>query len=80
MWETIDNTNRESARIRPSGEQNRICFPSLSQVSRKAKPCSVEASPAGQPALDLLVPSSGPFGQILSPPQRLIVVNILDFR
>ena len=28
----------------------------------------------GQPALDLLVPSSGPFGQILSAPQRLPMI------
>jgi len=31
--DTWDNTNRESARIRPSGEKNRICWPSLSQSS-----------------------------------------------
>jgi len=41
------------------------------RASLSAHPASAEASPAGQPALDLLVPSSGPFGQILSPPQRL---------
>jgi len=48
-------TNRESARIRPSGEANRICLSSLSQPSFAV----------------LLIPSSGPFGQILSAPQRL---------
>jgi len=47
--------NRESARIRPSGEANRICLSSLSQPSFAV----------------LLIPSSGPFGQILSAPQRL---------
>jgi len=51
----LKKTNRESARIRPTGEMNRICLSSLSQSSFAV----------------LLVPSSGPFGQILSPPQRL---------
>ena len=55
--DTRDKINRESARIRPSGEHNRICFSSLSQSSYAV----------------LLVPSSGTFGQILSPPQRLIL-------
>ena len=72
MWidEIKPTANRRESR--PSGSQNRICLSSLSQVSRKAKPCSAEAAPTGQPALDLLVPSSGTFGQILSPPQRLL--------
>jgi len=55
--DTREKTNRESARIRPSGEANRICFSSLSLVgsSRKAKPCSAKvvdfvANPLDPPA------------------------------
>jgi hypothetical protein len=55
LFDTREKTNRESARIRPSGDMNRICLSSLSQSSFAV----------------LLVPSSGPFGQILSAPQRL---------
>jgi len=33
VWKQEEKTNRESARIHPSGEQNRICFSSLSQSS-----------------------------------------------
>ena len=43
---------------RPSGSQNRICSSSLSQSSYAV----------------LLVPSSGTFGQILSAPQRLLLI------
>ena len=49
----------------PSGRDNRICLSSLSQSSFAV----------------LLVPSSGPFGQILSAPQRLLykVFRIFSF-
>jgi len=46
-----EKTNRESARIRPSGEANRICFSSLSQVSRKPSVCSAKGEPIGSPRL-----------------------------
>ncbi len=45
MWtQEGKKTNRESARIRPSGEANRICLSSLSLVVsyRKSKICSAE--------------------------------------
>ena len=52
-----------SLESRPSGSQNRICFSSLSQACYAV----------------LLIPSSGPFGQILSPPRRLFFKNYMVF-
>ncbi len=81
MWkpEIKPTANRRESRKPLACFQNRICLSSLSQVSRKAKPCSAEAAPTGQPVLDLLVPSSGAFGQILSPPQRLPLLILRSY-
>jgi len=59
---TQEKNNRESARIRPTGERIGFASPHLNTAGLIAPPVH---------------PSSGPFGQILSPPQRLLLLVCL---